>query len=157
MDRTCDVDDPVAAPSQLPDTSEPGVDAYIYQRQRYEIVIVDENQSAAKLNQYWLYTGAFDCSSTAYRDQVKMIIADIAHAEGTNKFFAEVVTDKEIAFAESPSMFRSFIEEHGSDYAVNTIPQHEMTGWVASCSGRFDSYAGEAGDSTDAFEVVGFP
>ncbi|MDJ0349664.1 PASTA domain-containing protein [Cryobacterium sp. PH29-G1] len=156
VDRTCDGDD-AAGSAPESGSSEPDMDAYSYQGPQYEIVTVDENQRSAKLTHHWIYTGPLDYSTAAYKDQVKMIIADIAHAEGTNKFFAEVVTDKEIAFAESPSTFESFIAEHGSDYAINTIPQHEVTGWIASYTGGFDYNASEASDSADAIEVIWFP
>ena len=155
VDRTCDIDDAPES-TQEPEESEPEADAYSYQGQPYEIITVDRNQSPAKLNQYWVYTSAFDYSTDAYRDQVKMIIADIAHAEGTDKFIVEVVTDKEIAQAESPSTYETFVEEHGMDYAINTIPQKEKTGWVASYTGGFDPDAGESSESAEAFEVIWF-
>lgn len=157
VDRTCDVDgSPSEEPTQEPEAPGPEVAAYSYQGPQYEIVIVDRNQGPAELNQYWVYTSTFDYSTDAYKDQIKMIIADIAQAEGTNKFLVEVVTDKEIAHAESPSTYESFVEEHGMDYAVNTIPEKEKTGWVASYTGGFDPDAGEASDSADAFEVIWF-
>lgn len=157
VDRTCaSAGVPSEEPAQEPEESEPEADAYSYQGPKYEIVTVDANQSPARLSQYWVYTSEFDYSTNAYKDQVKMIIADIAHAEGTDKFFVEVVTDKEIAQAESPSTYESFVEEHGADYAMNTIPQKEKTAWVASYAGGFDSYAAEASDSADAFEVIWF-
>ncbi|TPG14045.1 hypothetical protein EAH86_17735 [Pedococcus bigeumensis] len=131
--------------------------AYKYQGPKYEIVITDRNQGPAALNQYWVYTRKIDYSTVAYKDQVKMIITDIAHIEGTDKFLVEVVTDKEIAEAESPSTYESFIEEHGMNYAIKTIPQHEKAGWVASYSGGFDSDAGEPSDSVNAFEVIWRP
>lgn len=158
VDRTCGIDDaPSEEPTQEPEESEPDAEAYDYQGPQYEIVTVDRNQSPANLNQYWVYTSQFDYSTDAYKDQVKMIIADIAYAEGTDKFFVEVVTDKEIAQAESPSTYESFVEEHGMDYAINTIPQKEETGWVASYTGGFDFDAGAPSESADAFDVIWFP
>lgn len=151
VDRTCpSAGEPSDQPTAEPE-SEPEDDAFSYQGPPYEIVTVDGNQSAAKLNQYWIYTSAFDYSTDAYKDQVKLIIADLAHAEGTDKFFVEVVTDKAIAQAESPSTYESFIDEYGMDYAINTIPQKEVTGWVASYSGGFDFGSGEPSES--AFEI----
>lgn len=143
-------------PIAKPDASEPEAEKYAYQGPQYEIVTVDRSQGPAKLNQYWVYTSKFDYATDGYKDQIKMIIADIAHAEGTDKFLVEVVTDKEIAQAESPSTYESFVDEHGEDYAVNTIPQKEKTGWVASYTGGFDPEAGEASDSARAFEIIWF-
>ena len=152
--RTCDSDKtPSASPTQETKESEP---AYSYQGPQYEIVTVDRNRTTANLNQYWVYTGKFDYSTEAYKKQVKMIIEDIAHAEGTDKLLVEVVTDKEIAQAESPSTSESFVEEHGTDYFIKAIPQKEKTGWVASYTGGFDPDAGEASDSAKAFEVIWF-
>jgi len=141
-------------PSEKP-FEEPTQDSY--QGPQYEIVTVDRNQSPAKLNQYWVYTSKFDYSTDAYKDQVKMIIADISHAEGTDKLFVEVVTDREIALAESPSTFESFAEEHGMDYAINEIPKKEKTGYVATYSGGFDFDLGEPSDSDAAFAIDWWP
>lgn len=140
---------PSAAPSEEP------AETYTYAGPQYEIIAVDEDQSAAELNQYWVYTSALDTSTDGYKDQVKLIIADIAQIEGTDLFLAEVVNDREIALAESPSTFTAFIAEHGEDYAVNTIPQKEGAGWVASYSGGFDYGTGEP--SNTAFEIVWWP
>jgi hypothetical protein len=157
VDRTCDSDiAPSKEPAQETEASEPEADAYSYQGPQYDIVAVDENQTPAKLNQYWVLTSESDYSTDAYKDQVKMIIADIAYTEGTDKFLVEVVTDKEIALAESPSTYESFVEEHGIDYAQKVIPQKEKTGWVASYTGGFDPDAGEPSESADAFEVIWF-
>lgn len=147
---------PSEEPVTEPKESEPEVEKYAYQGPQYEIVAVDRNQGPAKLNQYWVYTSKFDYSTDEYKDQIKMIIADIAYSEGTDKFLVEVVTDKEIAQAESPSMYQNFIEEHGMDYAIHTIPQKEKTDWVASYTGGFDPDAGEASDSANAYEVIWF-
>ena len=169
VERSCDIDsvpsaeptqEPTQVPSQestqVPEKSQPGSDAYSYEGPQYEVVSVDSNQTPAALNQYWVYTSGFDYSTDAYKDQIKMIIADIAHTEGTDKFLAEVVTDKEIAEAESPSTTESFIEEHGDEYFLNVIPEKEKTGWVASYTGGFDRNAGEPSDATEAFEVIWF-
>ena len=157
VDRTCaSGGTPSEGPTQEPKKSEPKADAYSYKGPKYEIVSVDKNQGPAKLTQHWVYTGKLDYSTSVYKDQIKMIIADIAHAEGTDKLLVEVVTDKEIAQAESPSTFQSFVKEHGSDYAKKTIPEKEKTGWVASYTGGFDPDTGEASDSAKAFEVIWF-
>lgn len=157
VERSCDTDEPPSQePAQASENPETEADAYSYQGPQYEIVTVDRNQGPAKLNQHWVHTSAFDYSTDAYKDQIKMIIADIAHAEGTDKFIVEVVTDKEIALAESPSTYQRFVEEHGVDYAIKTIPQKEKAAWVASYTGGFDADAGEASDSAEAFEVIWF-
>ena len=147
---------PSEEPVTEPKPSEPEAEKYAYQGPLYETVAVDRNQGPAKLNQHWVYTTKFDYATDGYKDQIKMIIADIAHAEGTDKFLVEVVTDKEIAQAESPSTAKSFIEEHGTDYFLHTIPQKEKTAWVASYAGGFDPDTGEASDSATAFEVIWF-
>lgn len=145
-------EEPIAkAAAKVPEAEE-----YRYQGPQYEIVIVDRDQSVAKLNQHWVHTSAFDYSTDDYKDHIKLIIADIARAEGTNDFIAEVVTDREVAEAESPSTYEKFIAEHGMDYAMHTIPEKEELAWVASYTGGFDAESGEASSSPDAYEVVWF-
>ncbi|QOD04358.1 hypothetical protein [Pseudarthrobacter sp. BIM B-2242] len=157
VDRSCETDGtPSEEPTREPEKSKPPVEAYSYKGAPYEVVTVDENQGPAKLNQYWVYTSKLDYSTDGYKDQIKMIIADIAQAQRTDKFIAEVVTDKEIAEAESPSTAESFIEKRGMDYFINAIPKKEKTEWVASYTGGFDPDAGEASDSAKAFEVIWF-
>lgn len=147
---------PSAEPIAEPKVTVPVAEKYAYQGPPYEIITVDKNQSAAKLIQYWVYTSKLDYSTDAYKDQIKLIIAEIARAKGTDKLLVEVVTDREIAQAESPSTYNSFVQEHGLDYAQKTIPQKEKTEWVASYTGGFDSDSGKASDSAKAFEVVWF-
>ena len=153
VDRSCS--DDAAEPSEGA-TEEPA-ETYAYAGPLYEVVAVDQDQGPAKLDQYWVYTAEFDYSTDAYKDQIKLIISDIARTEGTDEFFAEVVTNKEIALAESPSTYDSFIEEHGTDYAVNTIPEMEKTGWVASYSGGYDWATDQPSDSADAFQIIWWP
>lgn len=145
------------APSQSATSSAPEAEAYTYRGPKYEIVAVDEERTVAKLDQYWIYTSKLARSTAARKDQVKLIITDIAREQATDKFLLEVVTNKEIALAESPSTTESFIAEHGDDYFLKTIPKMEKAGWVASYTGGFDSNAGEASDSDAAFEVVWMP
>src|SRR4051794_14364971 len=120
---------PSGAPSQepAPVKNEPEAKPYTYQGPQYEIVVVDENIGPAKLNQVWVYTGKFDYSTDEYKDQVRMIVADIAHSHGTAKLIVQVVTDKEIAEAEAASTYESFVEEYGEEYAVSTIPAMEKS------------------------------
>ncbi|ANH38696.1 hypothetical protein I601_2272 [Nocardioides dokdonensis FR1436] len=136
----------------------PEVDPYSYDGPTYEVVTTDENQGPAKLTQYWVVTTpdlAF--SGDAYKDAIKLIIDDIAHAQGTSKFIAEVVTDKQIAEAESPSTFEAFIDEYGADYAIKTIPKLEKKGWVANYTGGFDQNTGKPSDDASAFTILWRP
>lgn len=142
-------------PSPSATTTAPEPEAYSYHGPKYEIVSVDEGQTVAKLDQYWIYTGKLDQSTSRYKDQVKLIIADIARDQATDKFLLEVVTSKEIALAESPSTMENFVAEHGMDYFQKAIPKKEKTGWVASYTGGFDSNAVEPSDT--AFEIVWMP
>jgi hypothetical protein len=137
VERSCGTaETPSEEPTQISEKSDPEADTYSYHGPQYEVVTVDRNQGPAKLDQHWVYTSEFDYSTDAYKDQIKMIIADIARSEGTDKLIVEVVTDKEIAAAESPTTYEIFVKEHGMDYAITTIPQKEKTAWVASYTGR---------------------
>jgi hypothetical protein len=129
--------------------------AYSYSGPAYEIVATDTGVTAADLSQYWIFTSELDTATLAYRDQIRSIVEDMAREQGTNLFLLSVVTDKEIALAESPSNTAKFIEDYGDDYFLNTIPEKEATGWVAWYTGGFDYDASEPDES--AFEIVWFP
>lgn len=155
VDRSCGEDSGEATQEPDSEETEPAADAYNYTGTDYEVVVVDEDVSAAKLMQHWVYTAELDTSAEAYKDQVKLIIANIAHNEGTDRLIVQVVTDREIAEAEALSTWENFLAEHGNDYTVNTIPEKEKSGWVASYTGGFDYDRGEPSD--DAFAIDWWP
>ncbi|ROQ64725.1 hypothetical protein EDF36_0221 [Rathayibacter sp. PhB152] len=144
---------PTSAPTQAPAAvpTEPA-DVSTYNGVPYEIVSTDRGQSNAGLTQYWMFAEGVEASTTAGRDQIKAIVDDLARAEGSSSLFVEVVSDRDIALAESPSTYEAFIAERGLDYAQKTIPDIEKTGWLASYAGGFDYDTGEASDS--AFEIT---
>lgn len=130
---------------------------YAYAGPQYDVVVVDRNQGPARLTSYWVSTQGFDYSTEAYREQVKLLVADVARAEGAAELIVQVVTDRDIALAESPSTYQAFAAERGTDYVVNTIPQKEKLGWVATYTGGFDYNTGKASRSARAYEVVWRP
>jgi hypothetical protein len=138
-----------------PQPTESPAEPYVYDGPKYEIVAVDEDQSPATLVQYWIYSTALDESADTSRAQVKTILSDVARSQGSKLFLAEVVNDREIALAESPSTYQAFIDTHGLDYAQSTIPEKEREGWIASYAGGFDYDTGESSES--AFEIVWWP
>jgi hypothetical protein len=141
---------PTQAPAAIPTEEPAGVSTY--SGVPYEIVSTDRGQSSAGLTQYWVFAEGIEVSTTAGRDQIKAIINDVARAEGSSSVFVEVVSDRDIALAESLSTYEAFVAERGLDYALKTIPEIEKTGWLASYSGGFDYDTGEASDS--AFEIT---
>ena len=149
---------PVESQSHQP-TEEPAPESSpdAYKGPRYEIVSVDVKQGPSELDQFWVHAEKFEYGNEEYKEQVKLILADVARSEGTDKLMVEVVSDKEIALAESPSTYQDFLREFGSDYAINTIPQKEKAGWVASYAGGRDPDSGQASDSAEAFEIVWRP
>jgi hypothetical protein len=163
VDRSCggSTPEPSESPSEEPtpdpDESEPEAETYAYEGPQYEIVTVEEDMGPAELSQYWVVTSKFDYSTDAYKDQIKLMITDIARDAKTANLIVEVVTDKKIAAAEAASTYESFVAEYGEDYARNTIPKKEKEGWAASYTGGYDSSTNEASDSDDAFEVVWRP
>jgi hypothetical protein len=152
-----------ALPSELPSEaptsteSEPEPEAYVYQGPQYEIVVVDENVSAAELTRFWVLTSPFDYSTDEYKNQVRMIVEDIAHQNGTAALMVDVVTDREVAEAEASSTYEDFVEEHGMDYVLETIAAKEQSHWAASYTGGFDYNTGEPSESAEAFEVLWRP
>lgn len=135
----------------------PAADPYTYGGPDYNVVVVDQNQGPARLTSYWVVTDKVDFSTGAYRDRVKLLVADVARSEGAAEVMVQVVTDKEIALAESPSTYQAFAADRGMDYAVNTIPQKEVAGWVASYTGGLDYDTGKSSTSPDAYEVIWRP
>ncbi|KQV03016.1 hypothetical protein ASC55_12380 [Microbacterium sp. Root322] len=147
---------PTAASTEpSPEPSAEPEEKYVYNGPQYETVAVDAGRSPAALNQYWIYSAALDTASDAYKDQIKSILHDIARTEGSALFLAEVVMEREIALAESPSTYETFVRDYGEDYAITAIPQKEPAGWIASYAGGFDYNTGEASDS--AFELTYWP
>ncbi|QHC60433.1 hypothetical protein [Rathayibacter sp. VKM Ac-2760] len=145
---------PTSAPTQAPAAvpTEVPADVSTYNGVPYEILSTERGQSSADLTQYWVFAEGLEASTTAGRDQIKAIINDVARAEGSSALFVEVVSDRDIALAESPSTYEAFIAERGLDYAQKTIPEIEKTGWLAAYAGGFDYDTGEASDS--AFEIT---
>ena len=142
------------ATSPVPTPSASPAETYAYEGPPYEIVTVDENVSSADLDQYWVYTSKFDYSKDDFRDQVKMIIADIAHREQTPELIVQVVSDKEIIEAESDATIADFMEEHDPAYFKNVIGPKEETHWVAWYQGGWDPDTAQPSDSADAFEIT---
>jgi PASTA domain len=128
-----------------------------YKGPPYEIVAIDENVGITGLNKYWVYTNKFHYSTDAFKDQVKMIISDIAHNQKTANLMVSVVTDKEIVEAESDSTIKGFMDEHGMDYFKNVIVPKEKSDWAAWYTGGFDSDAGQPSESAAAFEILWRP
>jgi hypothetical protein len=148
---------PSEQPSETPPSAETHPDTYTYTGPQYEVVVVDENVGPAALDQYWVLTSPLDYSTDEYKNQIKLIIEDIARQDGTAALNVNVVTDREVAEAEAISTYEQFVAEHGTNYAVNGIPAKEPEHWAASYTGGFDFDAGEASESAEAFEVIWRP
>jgi len=162
VDRTCEgagapSGKPSENPTPNPEMAAPTAEAYSYQGPHYEIVTVDEGMGSAKLTQYWVYTSKFDYSTEGFKDQVKLIVADIASKEKTAKLIVQVVTDKEIIEAESKSTIGPFMDEHGADYWKSVMVPKENTDWVAWYTGGFDPDTAQPSESASAFEIAWLP
>jgi len=162
VDRSCggDASQPSESPSQAATADPTGSGsegASTYEGPEYETVTVDREVGPARLSQFWAVTEPLDYSTDSYKDQVRLIVSDIARKEGTSSLIVEVVTDREIAEAEAASTYEAFVEEYGEDYAQDTIPRKEVEGWAASYTGGYDSSTGEPSDSDDAFEIIWRP
>lgn len=143
VDRSCGQDDPDSTASSNdpekesePEPVESSAPDPVYQGVPYEIVTIDQDMGPARLDQYWVLVGGLDLATDAYRDQVRAIITDIAHAQGTAELIVEVVTDAEIISAESASTIASFMAEHGEDYFRDVIVPKEATQSISSRSSR---------------------
>lgn len=161
VDRSCDDEDlgePAATTTTTaePEVTNSTVPAYTYVGPKYEVVTIDKRAGMGELDQYWVHTETLGYSTDAYKDQLRLLISDVAHSAGTDKIIVQVVTDKEIAQAEAASTYDDFVAERGTDYATKVIPEKEKTGWVASYTGGIDYNAGQLSDSDTAFEIVWF-
>ncbi|PFG20729.1 PASTA domain-containing protein [Serinibacter salmoneus] len=154
---TADEAEDTASPAATAEESETSEPLPEYAGPDYEIVIVDDNVGPADLSQFWILVEGFDGTDSASRDSIKQVISDVATSAGTAEVLVEVVTDRQIAEAEAISTWEDFVAEHGEDYAINTIPQLEVEGWVASYSGGIDHDAGEASDAPDAYQIAWWP
>jgi hypothetical protein len=128
--------------------------AYTYEGPQYEIVSTDA--TGIGLEQFWVLTDKLDYSTDSYKDQVKLIIADMAREQGTASIIVEVVTDIEIALLESSSTTAAFYAEVGDDYVNNVVVPKEATDWIASYTGGYDYNTSVPSDAEDAFEVIWF-
>ena len=156
VDRSCGTDDSEASEPPADEPTE-DAEAYSYQGPAYEIVTVDDSVGVTGLDQYWVYVSELDVTTDAYRDQVRAIITDIAHAQGTAALMVSVVTDQEIIEAESASTIAGFMEEHGEDYFRDVIAPKEATDWIAVYTGGYDASTGEPSDAATAFEIIWWP
>lgn len=146
VDRSCGDDDaesPAATPTE---------DASVYEGPNYEIVTTEE--TGVGLTQFWVLTAAQDYSTDAYKDQFKLIIADVARTAGTVDIIVQVVTEAEIIEAESAATIADWMNTHDTAYVKEFLEQRESSGWVASYTGGYDYDTSEP--STTAYEVTWF-
>ena len=129
----------------------PSQESYVYKGPKYEVVVVDEDVTNARLKQYWVLTKKFDYSTDAFKDQVKLVIEDIARKEKTAKLIVEVVSHRHVALAEAASTYEDFEAARGTDYVAKKIPQIERTHWVASYTGGFNPNTAQPSDKPSAF------
>jgi hypothetical protein len=149
---------PTVSATEVPTTqlaAEPDPASYAYEGPPYEIVASDTLPIG--LDEYFVLIDKLDYSTDVYKDQVKLIIADVARVYGTAELTVNVVTDKEIALVESFSTADDFYASNGDDYVSNVVLPKEVTDWVAAYSGGFDFDTGELSISDNAFEVIWFP
>lgn len=140
---------------QPSDGAEPEQAPYTYVGPLYEIVASD--RLPIGLDEYFVLIDKLDYSTDAYKDQVKLVITDVARTQGTAELNVNVVTDIEIALVESFSTAEDFYAEKGDDYVNNVVLPKEATDWVAAYSGGFDYDTAELSNSDDAYEVIWFP
>lgn len=153
-----DPTDEPSEPNETPEATEaPAPGDAAYAGPPYEVVTTDENVTPANLTQYWVLIDPVDLSTDAYKDSVRAIISDLARKDGEPEMSVEVVTNREIAEAESPSSTSAFIEEYGDQYFLETIPALEVEGWVASYRGGLDGNTLEPSSSAEAYEIIWRP
>ncbi|WP_228255271.1 hypothetical protein [Ornithinimicrobium avium] len=130
---------------------------YTYAGPDYETVAVDEDVILGELDQHWVLVRSLDASAEDFEDQVKLIIADVAHEEGTAEISVSVVTDPEIAAYRSGVTGQGFVAEHGQDYVDQVVRPKEQAGYLAWYTGGVDPSSQELSESDAAYEVLWLP
>ena len=158
VDRSCGEDESSEPePSATAEEPQPDVDTYVYAGPQYEVVTIDKGAGMAVIDQYWVLTGTLDYSTAAYKDQVKLIIADVARTAGTAEVIVQVVTDAEIIEAESNATIADFMNSHDANYWNDVMVAKEASSWVASYTGGIDYNAGALSDADAAFAIDWWP
>ena len=132
-------------------TDAPTSAAYQYKGPEYEIV--DSHSTGIGLTLYWVYTKKFDYSNDKFKEQVKMMIADIAHKENTNQFIVEVYTDKEAIYFNSDNTMDEYMNRYGNDYYQSKVRPKETSDWVALYYGGADINTGARGEEDSDFAI----
>lgn len=151
---TAGVGQATVTPTPETEADEPDAAAYVYNGPAYEIHTVDDDAGMGELDQYWIYTDPLDYSTDAYKEQIRLLIADVARKAGTTELLVEVVTDEEVIEANSAATIADFMNSKGMDYYSNVVRPKEATDWVASYTGGIDLQSGELSSSDAAFEIV---
>ena len=172
VDRSCGSDstepEPTSTPTDAPavpaiteaspqstTATESGQADYTYAGPQYEIVAHDTLGNG--LDEYFVLIDKLDYSTDLYKDQIKMIISDLARTKGTAKLSVDVVTDIEIALLESFPTSEAFYAEHGDKYVNKVVLPKEKTNWVTSFTGGYDYDLSQLSDSDNAYEIIWFP
>lgn len=130
---------------------------YTYAGPEYSTLWVDEDVVRGGADQHWVLVEGLDSDAGDFRDQVKLVISDVAHDQGTDILSVSVVTDQEIAAYESDLVGPEFVEENGQAYVDEVVRPAMETGYLAWYTGGFDPNTGELSDSDEAFEILWFP
>lgn len=146
-----------AATDEGTQTENPEAEPYSYTGPDYETVAVDEDVVLGELDQHWVLADSLDASVGEFENQVKLIIADVAHEAGTANLSVSVVTDPEIAEYRSGVTGPGFVTEHGQDYVDQVVRPKEQAGYLAWYTGGFDPNISGLSDSDAAYEVLWLP
>lgn len=158
VDRECGGEEASPEPESEPtDESTSEAAAYVYEGPEYDVVTVDAGAGMSVLDQYWVLADSLDTSAEDYKDQVKSIVADVAHSAGTEDVIVQVVTDEEIIEAESAATIAEFMDSHDQDYWNEVMTPKEKAHWVASYTGGIDYDESELSDADVAYGIDWWP
>jgi hypothetical protein len=144
-----------SAEESTPEVEEP--EPYAYAGPDYETIAVDEDVVGGELDQHWVLVDSLDPSDADFEDHVKLIIADVAHEEGTADLSVSVVTDPEIASAESDVRGPDWMAQYGVDYYEDVVVPKNKSGYLALYTGGFDPNTLNLSSSDAAYEVLWLP
>lgn len=158
-EETTTEDEPTQDATEDAPTEEPSnePEPYTYGGPDYETIAVDEDVVLGELDQHWVLVDSLDASAADFEDQVKLIISDVVHEEGTADLSVSVVTDPEIAAYRSGVTGPTFLAENGQDYIDQVVRPKEQNGFLAWYTGGFDPNDQTLSTSDEAYEVFWLP
>ena len=163
VDRECAGLEPQNTASEAP-SSEPtptesvaAEPPYEYEGPEYDVVTIDEEAGFGVFDQHWVYIDPKIAKAKDYKDQIKLIISDLAHKAESADLIVQIVTDKEIIEAESTSTGPEYMNSIEPGYWEKVMAPKEKKHWVAWYTGGDDYDESVLSDADVAYGIDWWP